>query len=151
MKQPKSHFQSSLKHQLLTGNGVTKFNNDLIQILLALLPGQINMRQIFDKETRIPIVQCAGVFEESDERFVTSNDDSVIRNFSRYAGVHWLPELHERMHDLIRAIKFSAESIRKNPARNNTYNWNHEMRQHLEELKDIVNELQGAAKRCERH
>ena len=151
MKQPKSQFQRSLKQQLLTGNDVTMFNNDLIQVLRSRLPGQTEMRQIFDTETRIQIVQCAAVFEVSDMRFVTSNDDSVIRSLSRYAGVHWLPELHERMHDLIHAINFSAERIRQNPARNNTNNWNDEMRHLREELKHIVDELQGAARRCERH
>ena len=151
MKQPKSQFQRSLKYQLLTGNDITKFNKDLIKNILALLPDQTEMRQIFDRKTRVPIVQYAGVFEESGERFVTSNDDSVIRSLSRYAGVHWLPELDVKMHDLIHAINISAERIRENLAKNNTYNWNNEMRQYLEELKHIVNELQGAAERCKRH
>ena len=136
---------------MLCGEDLTNFLNDLNKVNRRHLPEESELRCLLTPKLRQSITNCAGNFQRSEGRFeeqTISGSTSRAVDLAHLFEVHWNREIHERMHDLPRAIRTIVDILQNETENKNDdlEAWNQQLREYADDLKYIVDELERRSK-----
>ena len=88
------------------------------------------------------ILDCATSFE-NNEHELRNSDQDFINGLNRVIGKQWLPDVHDQMRDLLRALSFKARERTKRTKEdpNRIIDWNGELQEYLDTLNEIIKKL----------